>query len=155
VREFETAAVRGDVMNQTKDELMDGLTKAVTRSGGVGAEEVERLGSSAHLHSRVRAGIEAEKRRRAGVGSGWLATLLVASRAVATLVLVTIATVVTFWLTKENASVTPPALNVSGDNISRVVTGGTCALSATDECAISTEEVLATLFADNGGKEPK
>jgi len=142
-------------MNQTKDELMHELTKVVARSGGVGVEEAERLGSSAHLHARVRAGIEAERRRRAEEGSGWLATMLVASRAVATLVLVTIATVVTFWLTQANSSVTPPALSASGDDISRVVTGGACALSATDECAISTEEVLATLFAESGGKEPK
>ena len=142
-------------MNQPKDELIDRLAKVVARGGGIGAEEAERLGSSAQLHARIRAGIETERQRRAEEGSGWLATLLVASRAVAILVLVTIATVVTFWLTRANSSAMPPALNAGADDISRVVTGGTCALSATDECAISTEEVLATLFAENGGKEPK
>jgi hypothetical protein len=142
-------------MNQPKDQLIDRLAKAVARGGGIGAEESERLGSGPHLHARIRAGIEAERQHRAEEGSGWLATLLVASRAIAALVLVTIATVVMFWLTKSNSSVTPPAMNAKADDISRVVTGGTCALSATDECAISTEEVLATLFAENGGKEQK
>jgi hypothetical protein len=43
----------------------------------------------------------------------------------------------------------------AADDITRVVTGGACALSTTEECAISTEEVLATLFAENGGEQPK
>ncbi|MEK6287820.1 MAG: hypothetical protein AABO57_19040 [Acidobacteriota bacterium] len=142
-------------MNQTSDEQLDRLTRIVARGGGIGEDEAERIGSSPFLHARLRARIESEFQRPAEQGSGWFATLLVASRAVAALLLVTIAAALAFWVSRANAPVSNPAASPAADNISRVVTGGTCALSTTDECAISTEEVLATLFADEGGKEPK
>jgi len=143
-------------MDQTPNESFDHLTKIVARAGGISDVEAERIGSSPFLHARLRAGIDAERRRRAEQGSGWLGTLLVASRAIAVLVVVTIAAVMTFWFSKANASVSAPKLNASAENdISRVVTGGTCALSTTEECAISREEVLATLFAEQGGEEQK
>jgi hypothetical protein len=142
-------------MDQTPDESFDQLTKIVARAGGISDVEAERIGSSPFLHARLRAGIEAERRRRTEQGSGWLGTLLVASRAIAVLVVVTIATVITFWFSKANASLSGPPLNANADDIARVVTGGTCALSTTEECAISREAVLATLFAEQGGEEPK
>jgi len=143
-------------MDQTPNESFDQLTKTVARAGGISDVEADRIGSSPFLHARLRAGIEAERRRRADKGSGWLATLLVASRAITVLVVVTIAAVMTFWFSRANDSVNAPPLNASAENdISRVVTGGTCALSTTEECAISNEEVLATLFAERGGEEPK
>ena len=142
-------------MKQTTNESIDRLTKVVARAGGISDEEADRIGSSPFLQARLRAGVEAERRRRAEQGSGLLINWLVASRAIALLVVVTIAAVVTFWFSKANASVSSPPLNTSANDIARVVTGGTCALSTTDECAISTEEVLATLFAENEGEEPK
>ena len=143
-------------MDQTPNESFDQLTKIVARAGGISDVEAERIGSSPFLHARLRAGIDAERRRRAEQGSGWLGTLLVASRAIAVLVVVTIAAVMAFWFSKANASVSVPPLNASAENdISRVVTGGTCALSTTEECAISREEVLATLFAEQGREEPR
>ena len=140
---------------EDSDERFDQLTRRVARSGGISDDEAERIGSAPFLYSRLRAGIEAERRRRAEQGSGWFATLLVASRAIAVLVVVTIAAVLTFWFSKANASVSVPPLSTAADGISRVVTGGTCALSTTEQCAISTEEVLATMFADKGGEGPK
>jgi hypothetical protein len=143
-------------MDQTPNEPLDKLTKIVARAGGISDVEAERIGSSPFLHARLRAGIKAEWRRRAERGSGWLATLLVASRAIAVLVVVTLAAVLTFWFSRASASVGVPPLNASAEkDIARVVTGGTCALSTTEECAISTEEVLATLFAEKGGEELK
>ena len=145
-------------MNKTPDESLNRLTTAITRAGGISDDDVERMGSSPFIRARVLAGIEAERRRRVDQGSGWLSSLLVASRAIAVLLVVTIAAVVTFWLSKSNASndsVSVSPAETYSDDISRVVTGGTCALSATDECAISTEEVLATLFADKAEEEPK
>jgi len=142
-------------MDETRNEPLDRLTKIVAQAGGISDDEAERIASSPFLHARLHAGIESERRRRAEQGSGWLATLLVASRAIAVMVVVTIAAVLTLWFSKANVSVSVPPLSASADDIYRVVTGGTCALSTTEECAISTEEVLATLFAEEGGKEPK
>lgn len=141
-------------MNQTSDERLDQLTKNVARAGGISADEVDRIGSAPFLHARLLARIESDRNSRAGQGSGWFAPLLVATRAIAVLFLVTVAAALAFWFSRPNPPV-PPVGNPAVDNVSRVVTGGTCALSTTDECAISTEEVLATLFAEEGGKEPK
>ncbi|MFY9556775.1 MAG: hypothetical protein WAV20_11290 [Blastocatellia bacterium] len=141
-------------MNQT-DEGINELTKKVMRAGGIGDAEAERIGSAPFLHARLRARIEAERRGRAEQTSGWLATLFIASRAIAVLMVVTIAAAVAFWFSKPNAPANNSPVNSVADNVGRVVTGGTCALSATDECAISTEEVLATLFAEEEGKTQK
>jgi hypothetical protein len=152
-------------MNGTTNEL-DQLAEAVARSGGIGDDEAERIASSPFLHTRIRARIEAEQRERAEQGSGWLATLLVASRAIFALVLVTLAAAAAFWTTTSRASdknlsklVEAPEISRATD-INRVVIGGTCALSSTEQCAISAEEVLATMFtADRAtgdrGKEEK
>ena len=143
-------------MDQSRNKPIDRLTKIVAEAGGISDDEAERIASSPFLHARLRAGIESERRRRAEQGSGWLATLLVASRAIVVLVLVPIAAALTFWFLRADDSRSVAALNASAeDPISRVVTGGTCALSTTEECAISTGEVLATLFAEKGGEEPK
>jgi hypothetical protein len=142
-------------MDQRADEPIDQLTRMVAKAGGISDEDAERIGSSPFLHARLRAGIEVERRRRAKQGSGWLATLLVASRAIAVLVVVTIAAVLTFWISKAGASVSAPPVNSNAEDTTRVVIGGTCALSSTQECAISTEEVLATMFADKGAEEPR
>src|SRR5437867_4359130 len=141
-------------MNQEHDERLDRLTRIVARAGGISDEEAEKISSAPFLHASLRARIESERTSRAEQGSGWFATLLVASRAIAVLFLVTIVTALAFWFSRANPPV-PAASNATVDNVSRVVTGGTCALSSTYECAISTEEVLATLFAEEGGKEPK
>jgi hypothetical protein len=142
-------------MDETPNEPLDRLTKLVARGGGIGDEEAVRIGSSPFLHARLRAGIEGERRRRAEEGRAWPATLLVAWRAITALALVTVAAVRSFWFSRSGASETPPVVYASSDDISRVTTGGACALSTTAECAISTEEVLATLFAENGREVQK
>lgn len=141
-------------MTGTTNEL-DQLAKAVTRAGGVSGDEAERISSSPFLHTRVRARIEAEQRRRVAQGSGWVATLLVASRAILALLLVTIAAASAFWITKSSAANRNAPENSRANDINRVAVGGACALSSTEQCAISTEEVLATMFAEEGGKGDK
>ena len=139
-------------MNETPDERLDRLTRIVASAGGISESEAESIGSSPFLHARLRARIESERNSRAEQGSGWFATLLIASRAITVLLLVTIAAALTFWLRATNAPIDGHVAPPQSDNVNSVATGGTCALSATEECAISTEEVLATLFAEQGGK---
>lgn len=138
---------------KTDNNRLDELTEIVARGGGAGNSEVERIASAPFFNARVRARIEAERKRREVERGGWLVTLLVAWRAVAVLLVVTVGAAAAYWVTRA-----PAAHEIGarpGDDVSRVVAGGTCALSATDECAISREEVLATLFADEGGKTQK
>ncbi len=138
-------------MNGRSNEHLDQLAKTIASAGGIADDEAERIASSPFLHTRVRAGIEAERRKRGAQGSGWLATLLVASRAILALLLVTLAAASAFWITKSRAANGNAPENARADDINRVIVGGTCALSSTEQCAISTEEVLATMFAEDRG----
>lgn len=137
---------------ENSNERLDELARIVTRAGGITDDEVGRISSSPFINARLRARLEAERRERAEQRSGWFAPLLIAWRAIAVLLLVTIGAAAAFWSTRTSA---PAAVPPAGNDIARVVAGGTCALSATDECAISNEEVLATLFAEEGGKTQK
>lgn len=138
---------------KTDDNRLDELTQIVARGGGASDNEVERIASAPFFSARVRARIDAERKRREVERGGWLVTLLVAWRAVAVLLVVTVAAAAAYWISRAPAAQQIDARTSAG--VSRVVAGGTCALSATDECAISREEVLATLFADEGGKTQK
>jgi hypothetical protein len=135
------------------DNRFNELIKIAARGGGARDDDVERIASSPFFNARVRARIDAEQKRREEERGGWLVTLFVASRAIAVLLAVTIATAAAYWASRTDAAARVPPGKT--DDVSRVVTGGTCALSATEECAISNEEVLATLFAEEGGKTQK
>jgi hypothetical protein len=138
---------------KTDNNRLDELTEIVARGGGASDSEVERFASAPFFNARVRARIEAERKSREAERGGWLVTLLVAWRAVAVLLVVTVGAAAAYWVSRAPA---PRQIDPrTSDDVSRVVAGGTCALSATDECAISREEVLATLFADEGGKTQK
>lgn len=133
---------------QARDEHLDQVGKGVVRSGGISDDDAEAIAASPFLYARLRARIEADERRRAEPQAGWFTTLSVAPRAIPALVLIAIMALGVFWLTKANSAVSLPAVDARNDNIDRVLVGGACALSSTEECAISTEEVLATLFAE-------
>ncbi|MFP5262544.1 MAG: hypothetical protein ACLGJB_11620 [Blastocatellia bacterium] len=131
-----------------QDERLDHLGKSVVRAGGISDEEAEAIASSPFSYARLRAGIEAERRPGSEPRPGRLITLLAARRAIPALLLIAALAVGAFWLTESNSSVVAPPPGARNDDLNRVVIGGTCALSSTEECAISTEEVLATLFAE-------
>jgi len=135
-------------MDQKHQQSIDNLSRLITRAGGIDESEVERIASTPFMNARLRARIEEERNRRTEPAAGWFATVLVAARAVTVLIIVTVAAVLAFWYSRANASTNnKPTITGAGD-VSRVISGGTCALSSTEECAISREEVLATLFAD-------
>jgi hypothetical protein len=133
---------------QTPDEHLDLVAKSVVRAGGISDDDTETIASSPFLYARLRSRIEAEQRRRAEPQAGWFTTLLVARHAIPALVLIAVIASGAYWLTKTNSAVGLPSVDARNDNVNRVVVGGTCALSSTEECAISTEEVLATLFTE-------
>lgn len=141
-------------MNGTGNEHVDWLATTVTTAGGISEDDVDRISSSPFLHTRIRARIEAEERNRAERGSGWLAALTVAARAIAVFVLVTIIAASAFWVSTSKTGRNPTG-NPKESDVTRVVAGGTCALSSTDQCKISTEEVLATMFANENRKDEK
>jgi len=139
------------------EEPIDHLTKSIVRGAGTDRAEIDRIVSSPFINSRLRAQIEAERKRRTDSAGGWFGTVLVAARAITVLFVVTAAAVLTFYFSKTDASTnnSPRITGAGGDDVSRVISGGTCALSSTQECSISREEVLATLFADKEQQRSK
>jgi hypothetical protein len=140
-------------LRERQDEHLDRVGKSVVRSGGISDQETEAIASSPFMYARLRARIEAERlrperRRDDEPQAAWFATIFVARRAIPALMLVAIFALSAFWLMKTNQGASKPSIDPRDYNIARVAVGGTCALSSAEECAISTDEVLATLFAD-------
>ena len=152
-----------DANRERLDEVGDDLVRAARASDG----EIEAAAGGPLLYSRIRASIAARQQEPGGLAGGWLSLLQAAKFAVPAMALVMI---IVTWLPRVamHAKERQPAANaVAGrftpppdDEISSkarshspappllTFAAGTCALSNTQECAISNNEVLATLFAD-------
>lgn len=141
--------------NQSHTQLLDGVAKSVARRSGIGEDMADQISSSPFLYARLRARIEAERKQQAEPEGGWLATFKIARRAIPALALIAIAAVASLWFAaaKYADNPLPGGANVYVSTPLTPVTA--CSLSATDECAISSEEVLATMFAEREGKEEK
>jgi len=140
-------------MKHKSDERLDQLAITMVRAAGLAEKDAAKIGGSPFIRTRLLARIEAERKSGVEQGSSWFPNMVMAWRAIAVLLLVTIAATFAFWMSRGGAPIR--STDKTADDVARVVTGGTCALSSTDECAISREEVLATLFAEDGGKERK
>jgi len=133
-----------------KEEMNENLDRAgseVCRAAGLSELETDAAASAPFLYARVRARIERE-RQRSAENVPAIAMLSHAWRAVPALAMVAVAAVSVFWLTTPAATGGVQPAPVQSDNIKLIATGGTCALSSAGECAISSEEVLATMFRE-------
>ena len=141
--------------NQSHDELLDRVGKSVARASGISEDDVDQVASSPFLYARLRARIEAERKQQAEPDGGWFATFKIARRAIPALALVAIAAVLALWFAATKYTVSPLPGGVNAEISYSLTPITACSLSATDECAISSEEVLATMFAEQEGKEEK
>jgi hypothetical protein len=141
--------------DQSHTELLDRVGMSITRASGIDETRADQIASSPFLYRRLRARIEAERKQRAEPDGGWFATFKIARRAIPVLAFVAIAAVLSLWFaaTKQTDIPSSDGANVYVSYPLTPVTA--CSLSATDECAISSEEVLATMFAEQEGKEEK
>src|SRR5437764_4162635 len=93
--------------NSPRTEELDRAGKLILMTAVASESEVEAAASSPFLFTRVRAGIDEERRRREE-SSGWLSLIQVAWRAVPAMVLVAIlAAVLTVWSTRFGVVPTP------------------------------------------------
>ena len=130
------------------NERVDRAGSELIRAAGLSEFESDEAASAPFLYARIRARIESDRQR--SDKSVPAAMLLIGWRAVPALAMVAVAAVSVFWVTTPAPAATgavPPA-PVQSDNIKLIATGGTCALSSAGECAISSEEVLATMFRE-------
>jgi len=92
-----------------KTEELDRAGKLVLMAATASESEVEAAASSPFLFTRVRAGINEERRRREE-SSGWLSLIQVAWRAVPAMALVAmLAAVLTVWSSQSGVVSTPQA----------------------------------------------
>jgi len=156
-----------DINEERMDEIGEDLVRAARASDA----EIEAAAGAPLLYSRIRVSIAVGKRESGAPGGGWLNILQAAKFAVPAMALVMVVVTCVPRL-EPPAKMREPAesaVAVSQDAISTpyysgdssisqpqgrwphilTFSAGTCALSNTQECAISNNEVLATLFADD------
>ncbi len=142
-----------DPNGERLDEVGEDLVRAARASDG----EIEAA-SGPLLYSRIRASIAARQRETEGPTGSWLGFLRAARLAVPAMALVTV--VVTFVprlglsakmhaARGEQKAAYYPGIPAPEAPRILVFAAGACALSNSEECAISNNEVLATLFADD------
>jgi hypothetical protein len=95
--------------NSPKTEELDRAGKLILMAATASESEIEAAASSPFLFTRVRAGINEERRRREE-SSGWLSLIQVAWRAVPAMALVAIlAAVLTVWSSQSGVVSSPQA----------------------------------------------
>src|SRR5262245_66094353 len=85
-------------------ERLDQFSQIVTRGGGLTADEAEQAASSPFLYTRVRARIESERKSRATPFADRFAMLPVAWRAIAALLIITLAAGAAFYASRRAAT---------------------------------------------------
>ena len=140
-----------DKSDQVRDNRLDRAGSEVVRAAGLRESESDVCASSPFLYARIRARIDDEQRRMERSVPA-LAMLSIAWRAIPALALVALVAVSALWMTTPAS---PGALSAfeQGDDVQLIAAGGTCALSNDSQCAISTEEVLATMFREEEATE--
>jgi hypothetical protein len=143
-----------DENGERLNEIGEGLVRAVRASEG----EIDAAAAGPVLYSRIRGSIAARQRELEVSTGGWLGFVRAARLAVPAMALVTV--VVTFvprlGLTARRhadpgSQKTAVYATIPTPETPRILVfaAGACALSNNEECAISSNEVLATLFADD------
>ena len=141
---------------------LDEVGEDLVRAARASHSDIESAAGGPLLYSRIRVSIAARQRESGGLAGGWSSFLQAAKLAVPAMALVT---AVVTCLPRLAISVKDHAMPAASVRYSRPSTladqgpaptpyiltfaAGTCALSNTQECAISNNEVLATLFADD------
>jgi hypothetical protein len=134
--------------NQAQKGRLDEVGREILRISATGDEAADEAASSPFLLARVRARIAVEKEARERSSNDWLSIIPAFRRAIPVMALIALSAVGGYWYLQ-------PVLPVEQFNNSielypdpqspQMSAVSACSISTKDECAISTEEVLATL----------
>jgi len=128
---------------KVSDERLDGTGRTLIRSAGASPGEIEAAASDSMLFARIRGQIAAEQRRREEASDTWTPFLVIARRAVPAMVVITLIVSLISALTTSSGSVRIP-----GEVTAQAA--AVCTLADKDECSVSTNEVMATIFFSSG-----
>ena len=141
---------------------LDELGQDLVRGARASDSDIESAAGGPHLYSRIRVSIAAGQRESGWLAGGWLSLLQAAKFAVPAmaLVMVVVTCLPRLGINRRQAKTSVASLQYqrpspltmqdpASGRYNLTFAAGTCALSNTQECAISNNEVLATLFADD------
>jgi hypothetical protein len=141
---------------------MDELGSALVDAARATDDEVEAALASPFLYSRIQAAIAARERASHEARRGWLGLLGPAKLAVPAMALLTIVAAgiqslePARMLERESAMREPGSVSVLETDLAiGSFAASACALSNTQECAISSNEVLATIFAEENQEQQR
>ena len=132
------------------DEEIDRIGRSVLRVASASDDEADKASLSPYLFTRIAARIEEEQRRRDESVNGWLMALTQARRAIAALALVAIVAITALWISANRSQRESPSA-ISGNVNLRPASVSACSLASADECVITNDDVLATMFAEGEG----
>lgn len=135
--------------NQHSETPLDRVSRDVVRAGGIGEAQADAIAASPFLYARLRARIDADKQPQA---SGWLDRLTLAWRAIPALAIVAMIAVGLFVFAGTKPPVIVPPVIVTVQANDNLAPAASCPVASKDGCAVSENDVLATLFAGQGGK---
>lgn len=124
------------------DERLDRAGQMLIRSAGASEEETERVASDSMLFARIRGQIASEQRMREEAADPWMPFLVIARRAVPAMAVMALIVILVSSLMTSSDSVQLPEV--------RAQAAAVCTLADKDECAVSTNEVMATIFFSTG-----
>ena len=127
------------------DERLDRLGRKIVRASAANETEAERVASSPFLYTRLRARINAERKRREE-GEGWLAMLGIAWRAVPAMALTAVFAFALFWSSNLGAPTTTTTAALSDEALFGASDAGIERVVFADRQPLSSDEVLATLI---------
>jgi hypothetical protein len=130
--------------NHDKQKL-DGAVTRLIKASDPGADEIDRFAESID-YRKVRARVAAGQ--RGPDPDTWDLLLVSAIRAIPALCLIAMVAFIWSWLARvpvATASLNNAITGAAGAGTQRVRAGGTCAISTSEQCYVSTEDVLATL----------
>jgi hypothetical protein len=135
--------------NSHKTEELDRAGKLVLMAATASESDIEAAASAPFLFTRVRAGINEERRRREA-STGWLSLIQVAWRAVPAMALVAIlAAVLTVW-TSQSAVVSTP--QTDDEPLSGALDPGVEQTVLTSRNGLSRDDVFNIVLDRNYGK---
>ncbi len=132
----------------TQEKQLDSIGRDILRAAALSDEECDEAASSPFLLTRVRARIAAERERREQPSDAWASILPVFRRAIPVMILIAVSAVGASWYVRPVAPVGRSNNYIEpypDPHNPRMAAVSACAISSRDECAISTEDVLATL----------
>lgn len=129
--------------NKADDDRLDPVAQMLVRSAGASEKEIETAASDSMLFARIRGQIAAEQRRREESIDNWMPFLLIARRAVPAMAIITLIVIlISSFIFSPSGVQLPGEVNAQAAAV--------CTLADKDECTVSTNDVMATIFFPKG-----